>query len=240
MVGLQARPRDVVRRFGSSDAGLFLEARGNTPLTSSALSFPHFFPQEFVLFLSTAAQSEALVCLVPLSLLRDAARLYPLISTSRGGSPDRGQLDAVVSLLGLDWSATEVDAYVAALATKPRRADDAPAAAALPFLSAIVRSVERGFTAGTKTLVVRAWFPGRWYLRQWRAREPDGGAPHAASLHLFIHAPLPCDNGDGGDDGRGGRSEWLDAGEARARFTPKSRPSFFCLRDLPSLSLRPH
>ena len=112
-----------------------------------------------------------------------------------------------MAYLGLDWSNEEVDSFLHSRGS----------CSLLQFMSTFVRIIEevrpfpglrscaapvedcsrasalQGAVTGTKTLTVRNWFPGMWYVRE---RKRSG----AGTLHLF------CQTETGG---------WTDSGQVR-------------------------
>jgi hypothetical protein len=136
-------------------------------------------------------------------------RTPAVLGLTRSRSPQLLQeLETLVAYLGLDWSLEELDGFLQSrgahgllqfMSTFVRIIEQVRAArcaaAAAPALTRVVNGVAQGAVTGTKTLTVRNWFPGMWYVRE-RKRGSD-----QSGLYLL------CQTASGG---------WTDAGKVRA------------------------
>jgi hypothetical protein len=125
--------------------------------------------QEFVLFLSTEAKQHDLITIVPLDILREIRSLFHLVVHSHTGKLDRHELETLLAYLGLDWTREDVDLFVAS-----RKGHDV-----LSFMNQFVHKVDKGVVSGERSLSVRNWFPGAWFVR-------DKSEHTRRVLHLYF------------------------------------------------------
>lgn len=119
----------------------------------------------------------------------------------------RQSLRAFVQILGLDWSIEDIEAF---LKEKDR--------GHIAFINTLAVKIRLGNEPGNRTMRVRNWWPGRWYI----VREYENGEEQ---LFLFLENPEVeggwQEVGKARGSGSGGSATFLTAKPRVARPLPR-------------------